>query len=371
MSANLSLSPSLTGSLRKAWRWWTLELLDCLPGWSSGSDNSARKTLVVSLDPSGPRLVSEKARLPGTSNAQPAAGTVVDVWDTIADLGKRRRAAPVWIRLPHTSCLVRRIEFPEAARRDAGRLLDLNLERTTPFRQKDIYTAHYVDEARSTRQTLHVCQLVVRREEVDRAISNLRSTGASLAGVDCWNEDASSALPVNFLPRAESIADANRSAHVKRLLLTLALILAVSAAGIAIHRHESALADITQHTSAARERAASARKARDDAKSAVYEIEAVRKLKASNTSTVAILDRLTRLLPDTVWVTDFRLDGGTIDVSGEADSAAGLILLLENSDLFTQAAFTAPVTRDESGGKESFSLRVHVKGRIPDQEPAP
>lgn len=371
MSANSSLGPSLTGSLRRAWRWWMLELLDCLPGRLSGSDNSARKALVVSLDPSGPRLVSEKVRLPGTSNAKPATASVADVWDTIADLGKGRRAAPVWIRLPYASCFVRRIEFPEAARRDASRLLDLNLERTTPFRQKDIYTAHYVDEARSTRQTLHVCQLVVRREEVDRAISNLKSTGAALAGVDCWNEDASSALPVNFLPRAGAMADANRSAHAKRLLSILALVLTVSAASIAIQRHESALADITGQTSAARERAAAARKIRDDATAAVYEIKAVRKLKASNTSAVAILDRLTRLLPDTVWVSEFRLDGGTIDVSGEADSAAGLIPLLENSDLFTQAAFTAPVTRDGSGGKESFSLRVQVNGRIPDKEPAP
>lgn len=356
-------------SLQKGWRWWTRELMDFVPGRQRSSDARERKALVVSLDPSGPRLVGERVRGRSTAKANPT--TVADVWDTIAGLGKGRRPAPVWIRLPYAACFVRRIELPEAARQDAGRLLELDLERTTPFRQKDIYTAHYVDEARSTRQTLHVCQLVVRREEVEGAIANLRSTGAALAGVDCWNEDGSSALPVNFLPRAGPETGAYQAPRLNRLLLAAALVLTFSAASMAIERHESALADLTQQTSTARETVASARRARDDAKAAVNEIEAVRKLKASNTSAVEILDTLTRLLPDTAWVTDFRLDGGTIDISGEAESAAGLIALLENSDVFAQAAFTAPVTRNERGGKESFSLRVHVEGRNQDQEPAP
>lgn len=363
-------SPSLTDSLHKGWRWWTRELMDFVPGRPRGSEARERKTLVVSLDPSGPRLADERVRSRSTTKANPATTQVADVWDTISSLGKGRRRASVWLRLPYAACFVRRIELPEAARQDAARLLELDLERTTPFRQKDIYTAHYVDEGRSTRQTLHVCQLVVRREEVESAIATLRSTGAALAGVDCWNEDASSSLPVNFLPRAGSQTGA-LSPRLNRLLLAAALVLTFSAASIAIERHEVALADLTKQTSSAREAAASARRASDDAKAAVNEIEAVRKLKASNTSAVEILDALTRLLPDTAWVSDFRLDGGTLDFSGEAESAAGLISVLENSDLFAQAAFTAPVTRDGRGGKESFSLRVHVEGRYHDKEPAP
>mgnify|MGYP001325938073 CR=1 FL=1 len=63
----------------------------------------------------------------------------------------------------------------------------------------------------------------------------------------------------------------------------------------------------------------------------------------------------------------FRRGGGV----AEAEAAAALVPITENSELFSEAAFTSPVTRDSPGGKERFSMRARIGTKPAGEERAP
>src|SRR5262249_26816116 len=76
---------------------------------------------------------------------------------------------------------------------------------------------------------------------------------------------------------------------------------------------------------------------------------------------VAVIDALTKLLPDSVWLTDLRLENGVLDITGLAKSGAALLPLFEHSPLFADAAMASGVNFDPQENKERFSLRVRVR----------
>lgn len=53
-----------------------------------------------------------------------------------------RRLGPVGIRLPLSQCFERRVELPKAGGDDVRRMLNFDLERATPFKLGEVYTAH-------------------------------------------------------------------------------------------------------------------------------------------------------------------------------------------------------------------------------------
>ena len=70
------------------------------------------------------------------------------------------------------------------------------------------------------------------------------------------------------------------------------------------------------------------------------------------------------MIPDTAWITDLRIDGTTVDISGLAASAVALVPTLERSTLFVDATSTAPLTFDQRQDKERFSIRVRFRSAI-------
>lgn len=99
------------------------------------------------------------------------------------------------------------------------------------------------------------------------------------------------------------------------------------------------------------------------------EISELDKIKVSEVSKIEILRELTQLLPDKVWVWNFKYNGKEIEISGFADSASGLISLLDKSPLFEKVEFLAPVTKEvlrgmrgeDLGEKERFKIKAKLE----------
>jgi general secretion pathway protein L len=84
-------------------------------------------------------------------------------------------------------------------------------------------------------------------------------------------------------------------------------------------------------------------------------------MKLAQVPAVEVLELLSRVLPDSVWLTDLRIAGDTLDITGLAKSGAALPSLFVGSALFSDAALTAPLTLDPREDRERFSLRVRIK----------
>ena len=103
------------------------------------------------------------------------------------------------------------MELPKAARDDLRRMLNFDLERATPFRLGEVYTAYLPAGEAGAKGKQRIRQLVVKREAVDPLIADVKAAGLEPAFVDCWQTTPASGLPVNFLEASD--ARALGSAH--------------------------------------------------------------------------------------------------------------------------------------------------------------
>jgi Tfp pilus assembly protein PilN len=77
-------------------------------------------------------------------------------------------------------------------------------------------------------------------------------------------------------------------------------------------------------------------------------------------SVLAYLQAMTDAIPKTAYLTTFRYKGDRIEADGIAESASGLIGVLEKSPFFKNVEFTAPTTKYLQS-QERFSLRMELE----------
>jgi general secretion pathway protein L len=339
-------------------KWWGEELRGLIPQ-RAGSRSAAR--ILVALTQEGYRVFEG-----GGAKLRPVrAGVELSALDAVraaAELARSNPAAPVGIRVPLASCFVRTVELPRSAQEDASRILELDLERATPFKRKDVYCATLVEDKEERGAHVRVRHLMIKRQSVEPILAELNASGASVDFIDCWDESNGQALPVNFLASQQQAATGARVGRsFTTLLVALLALFGVSALVLANGRYQTALETVEGQVAKARAQATSVRRALDSSEAALTEIDQLQRLKLATAPTVEVIDALTKLMPNSVWLTDLRLENGFLDITGLAKSGAALLPLFEHSPIFADAAMASGVNFDPQENKERFSLRVRVR----------
>jgi general secretion pathway protein L len=84
------------------------------------------------------------------------------------------------------------------------------------------------------------------------------------------------------------------------------------------------------------------------------------KRKQTTPSSVMVLEALSRVLPDTTYVTELHIEGAKVQVVGLTQDAPSLIRLMEQSPQFTRATFFAPTTRATNETAERFHVEANI-----------
>jgi general secretion pathway protein L len=84
------------------------------------------------------------------------------------------------------------------------------------------------------------------------------------------------------------------------------------------------------------------------------------KRKQTSPSSVMVLEAISRVLPDSTYVTELRVEGDKMQVVGLTQDAPSLIRLMEQSPQFTRATFFAPTTRALNDPGERFHIEAHI-----------
>lgn len=347
--------------------WWGRELAGLLPGGGFGQAHRHPPRYLVSVERDGFYLIDGSQPKP-----RPAAAATEPSQDLAGLLAALAQGATstIGIRLPYTACFVRQVELPAVAEAHMARLLALDLERNSPFLPSDTRTAHLLDPAPARAGKRAVRQLVVKRSDCDPLIARINELGLQTVWLDCWDESGSAALPVNFLAPDFERPPATPGSKIGLATLGMfAIALALSATLLLINQHESALLSLRAQTAQLKTKAMAAREALAKSKAQLADVVALEQLRDGYVSKALVLDELTKLLPDQVWVTDLKIEGSAVDVSGLAESAASLVRILERSRTFGDVTMTSAVTFDQRESRERFSLQMRL--RSPGAVPAP
>lgn len=86
--------------------------------------------------------------------------------------------------------------------------------------------------------------------------------------------------------------------------------------------------------------------------------------KNESPSTVLALEILSQILPDNTYVTELRIEGDKVRLSGITHDAPGLIRLIEQTRHFSHATFFAPITRSASESGDRFDIEARMEANF-------
>ena len=355
------------GTASRFFSWWAEELTELVPPqlrrWAA---QEARRTVLSAEN--GRFVLYEESRGGLVLHGEVDPHADADSQD-LSRVSTRGRS--VGVRLPRSACLIRRVELPAAARRDFGKMLQLDLERATPFRHQDVYSDHFIESGPGHEGKVSVHQVVVKRDVLDPVLQQVAASNIKVDFADCWDETGKRQMPINFLHgnRGEPASSASRRRPIL-ILAFCAFILSGSALVIGFSKYENALHRLETETEAAQAKAVAVNRSLKTVEASLTEIAELRRLRTARPLVIRILDELTRLLPDTAWVSNFKIEGDALEITIVAQSTGELLSLLARSPLFTTAALNAPVTYDPGGQSERAMVRMTLKpaatpGRLP------
>ena len=350
----------LQAGLRHFTRWWLAELRALVPMRLRRMLAADPRRLSIAIAEEG---FETRIGTPGPDGSRAALATVTHGdWDSLsgrlkAEKGRWGGLLIIAVRVPIASCLVRERVLPARALANAEGFLHLDLQQATPFALQDVYWG-WLATTPKTSDTVTVRQLVLKRSRIDPLLQALAQNGWPPIAIEVEDEDGR-LLPVNLLPGGRSLS--TFEARLRKVLtasIVILTLLAVLAAGTAIYRQQELLGELEAEQERLTKKAAGVRHRLAGAEAALTHARQVRLHKTQSTTFVQVWEELTRLLPDTAWVTDLRLDGGTLAIDGYAASASELIGVLAGSRLWKEVAFASPITRDAQRPVERFQIRM-------------
>ena len=99
-------------------------------------------------------------------------------------------------------------------------------------------------------------------------------------------------------------------------------------------------------------------------------VQVIQQLKTNQRGPVQIMDRVSRALPELLWLTRMDVSPTTITISGEAFNTNAVANFIENLDRVPE--FQEPILRDTSqrGQIYTFVVAFNYTYQVPQQEPA-
>jgi general secretion pathway protein L len=79
---------------------------------------------------------------------------------------------------------------------------------------------------------------------------------------------------------------------------------------------------------------------------------------------VALIDQITRQLPDDATLTRMEISGGTVRIIGQADNAAQLLQTLGANPAFRDVRAPAGIAKAPAGTKEGFTIEFRAGGEV-------
>ena len=163
-------------------------------------------------------------------------------------------------------------------------------------------------------------------------------------------------IRINLLPLEIRKRPSRTGQYVLIGLIALLVFFGTAWVGGHIFRQQMRLRALVEETKRLSSEVATLTEAEKRIKEIEHNMATLKGIKGDSHSVLDILRELTEIIPETAWLTEFRLTDKGIQLSGYAESASELIPLLDLSPLFEDVVFLSASTRDPRLGKERFHI---------------
>jgi general secretion pathway protein L len=351
------------GYLNRFFTWWFGELRACMPNAISGVLFGAAEWLDVTLEEGEARFTLRRngsVRDLGHVDLDPAAEESPQ--NAARDLLLRDHASigHIALRLPADRVLMPKVELPIAAAENLREALAFEMDRHTPFSAEDVLFDFRVIGSDAELERMQIELLVVRKHDIDEALALAASMGLSPDCVAGPPADGPEAETFNLLSEAERPRPSRLVPRLVATIAVLTLVLGGVAIGLEYDRKQKTLALYEAHVAELRATTGETGRLEEKAERLLAVSGYLVEKKQRQVQMVEILDELTRRLPDEHYLISYSFRDGAVQLAGYSDDPSSVLRLLEESELFSQVRFAAPVTMDPRIGKERFNVGATV-----------
>lgn len=280
-----------------------------------------------------------------------------------ADVAAALRGASVELVMQPTHYLFRPLELPARAAEFLGGVVRGQIDRLTPWPAERALFGWSEPDA-SSGGSITVTVAAMAKDSMAPYLEALDREGIRSIAVAAMRPDRpESERPITVIDRdLRGGADDRRVRRVVVATLIAALMLAALttlAGGFLGMQLEAQQDDLARRVAERRTAMLAARSAQGDPLSAAERVLIDKKYQTP--SVAIVLEVLSRLLPDHTYVTELRIEGGSMRVVGFTADAPGLIRLFEQSEHFTGATFFAPTTRAPGDSGYRFNIEARLR----------
>ncbi|RFF26535.1 MULTISPECIES: PilN domain-containing protein [unclassified Wenzhouxiangella] len=347
-------------------KWWRSELAGLLPQ-SLRSRMVPPRPVLWLVPEAESRTFSvwtggESPEKRDTFGANEDAGLLRDRWQELIN-GFEDGRPEIRLCLPAEDMLHCPVELPLAVEANLAESLRYQLDQVTPFSADQVYFDYDICERDTDRSLLKVELRLAMRSRVDELLERLAAVGIRPHAVDALGGDAvqPACEGFNLLPLAERPRHVYRRARINWLLagglvLVLALVMAES-----LFLHQRTVNRLESEVEALRQEADEVLALQTELQDALAAANFLAEHRRRQPVSVRVLDEITRILPDDIWLMQLRMQGDELMLQGLADQAQRLIELINESELLGEAEFRGSVSIDPGSGRERFNARARIE----------
>jgi len=275
----------------------------------------------------------------------------------------RRIPAPARVRfaaveLAEDTLLRRTLVLPRLTEEELRQAVELDVRSASPFPEDEVVWGYDVE--RGERLRAHIA--LTSRPMIEQQVEALRPQLGDLQPEVWAGGERPFAIP--------GYGESARLARARRmrlalfgLLATAAVLLAALAVTPTLQLRERALEAIRKNDELMRTVKPQAQ-TRDELVRLGEQIRLLGKASEQRQDVVALLDQITRQLPDDVTLTRLEISGAGVRIIGQADNAAQLLQTLGANPGFRDVKAPSGIAKAPAGGKEGFTIEFRVANEV-------
>lgn len=253
------------------------------------------------------------------------------------------------------------VEMPAAVEGNLDQALRYQLDQLSPFRADQVVLGHRVENHDQAHDRIGVTLRIVPNEDLEPLLDRVRAFGAAVHAVDTLAaDDPPRPEGFNLLPESRRPRYVHARARFNALLgVGLVVVLALVMAQTVILR-ERTVSGLRTEADVLRTEARRVMQLQQAFEETLLAANFLSEKRASQPAVIELMDELTRILPDDIWLQQFQLQGSDLRIQGQADGSQRVIGLLAESELFESPEITGAISIDPRSGQERFRSQVQV-----------
>jgi general secretion pathway protein L len=269
------------------------------------------------------------------------------------------RGSHIEVHLPSGYVMVCPLDFPAQASDFLGGMIRAQIDRLTPWTVHDALFG-WSAPVTGANERIEVTFAATSKSKVEPLLQFVQSQAAGSVAI--YGSASTGADPAARIKLFDKSLQSAIGSTISLPRLLRGILLATGAAAAALLLVAAYLENSMQSEQSELQRQISQRRAalRLDPNATGSAMGLLAKRKQTTPSSVMVLEAISRVLPDTTYVTELRIEGDKVQVVGMTQDAPSLIRLMEQSPQFSRATFFAPTTRAANEQGERFHIEAHI-----------